>query len=295
MSRKNKLEPFENQIVEEYSKGKSTVELGKEYGVNAGSIYYCLKKNNVQVRNRSEAQRKYTIREDYFDKIDTCHKAYILGLLYSDGCNSTESNCVRIVLTAQDKHILEDISSLIYVDHRNLTYRKGHEFVDKGKTYFSKDSCVFTINNKRISENLCRWGVVKNKTQKIIFPTWLKPIYVSHFIRGYFDGDGSISISNCQAQVSILGTKAFCTVLNKYLYDKGIKSSVCKGNSEITIYQICIHGNQCVRKFLEFVYDKADLYLSRKKMKSDKILKIIPLAKRETCKLCSMKHFAEEY
>ena len=44
------------QIIIEYNNGMSTIKLGKKYGCDSAAIYQRLKKNNVKIRSRSEAQ-----------------------------------------------------------------------------------------------------------------------------------------------------------------------------------------------------------------------------------------------
>jgi hypothetical protein len=40
--------------------------------------------------------------------------------------------------------------------------------------------------------DLTRLGAVKNKSLILEFPQFITPKLLSHFIRGYFDGDGCI-------------------------------------------------------------------------------------------------------
>lgn len=42
--------------------------------------------------------------------------------------------------------------------------------------------------------DLEKWGCIENKTFKLKFPEFLSEELVPHFIRGYFDGDGSVFI-----------------------------------------------------------------------------------------------------
>ena len=42
-------------------------------------------------------ERKYNVNNDYFSKIDTPEKSYILGFIYADGCNyisDDKKNCI---------------------------------------------------------------------------------------------------------------------------------------------------------------------------------------------------------
>lgn len=74
--------------------------------------------------------KKYTFNKNYFEKIDSEDKAYFLGLLYADGCNSTSAtqNHASIVLNLQegDKEILEKFMKYIN-SNKPLLYRPKQE------------------------------------------------------------------------------------------------------------------------------------------------------------------------
>lgn len=264
-------EEDKNSIIEQYLEGKNTSELGRLYNVNPGAIYYLIKKNGITPRNGSQAGRKYDIKEDFFDVIDTKEKAYFLGILYADGCNSTENNLVRIVLTAKDKPLLERLSSEIYNCHRPLSLRKGKWFEDNGKRYKRKDSYCLSISNKHISKKLNEYGLVKAKSLKVTFPEYIPDELTSHFIRGYFDGDGSISFSSNQISISILGTESFCETLKETLHLKSIKCSVCHAKKGSELKQLIIHGNRAGMNFLNFIYKDSSIKMDRKYNKFIKI------------------------
>ena len=69
---------------------------------------------------------KYTFNKDYFERIDSKDKAYFLGFLYADGCNSistTQHHCTIILnLQEKDKDIL-DIFNKYINSNKPLTYR----------------------------------------------------------------------------------------------------------------------------------------------------------------------------
>ena len=66
--------------------------------------------NYVINTNDHKQALKTNINQDYFNAIDTSNKAYILGLLYSDGCLSSSNNMCSLSLQERDKSILEKIN-----------------------------------------------------------------------------------------------------------------------------------------------------------------------------------------
>ncbi len=247
-----------------YLSGKNTVELGKEYEINPGAIYNILKRNNVQLRSDSQAKRKYDIDELFFDTIDTQESAYFLGILYADGCNSTENYSVRLIVSEKDCDILYKLKNLIFKCDRPLLKRKGKLFNNNGKTYLRKDSYCLTISNKHISSKLESHGLIKAKSLKLTFPTCVPNHLLHHFIRGYFDGDGCLSFTSNQISISILGTDSFIKELQSICKNAEIKSSICHAKKGSVIKQISIHGNVAGKRFLDFIYRDSVIHLDRK-------------------------------
>ena len=73
---------------------------------------------------------KYTFNKDYFERIDSKDKAYFLGFLYADGCNSisaTQHQCTIILnLQEKDKDILNIFNKYIN-SNKPLVYRPSRD------------------------------------------------------------------------------------------------------------------------------------------------------------------------
>lgn len=274
MSRCGRLEPFKEDIISSYLSGDSSCVICKSYDVTSNAIIAFLRKHGVLPRTLAVANRKYLINESYFDNIDTPEKAYLVGLLSADGCNSTENHTVRLGLLSSDSKLLEKLSSLIYYNYRPLTIRKAQmRKFPNGKSYISRESCILTMQSQHISDRLSELGVVKAKTTKLVFPAWLSNELLPHFIRGYFDGDGSICLTNGQIAIGILSTKLFCDTLREKVNTVlGIRSSVCSAGQNKNAYQYIIHGNKSGIKFMNWLYTNSTIELDRKHEKYDAIL-----------------------
>ena len=170
-------------------------------------------------------------------------------------------------LQEEDRDILEKIRSEIGSEKplEFLDYTNKH---DGGYTY--KNQYRLLIFNKHMCETLESVGMMPNKSLKLQFPD-IKPELYPHFIRGYFDGDGSISqriISdkNQPITISIVSTENFCKRLveisKKYL---GIKSNYYDAGCHNGITKYFTIGSQgSIKKFLDWIYQDADLFLKRK-------------------------------
>lgn len=154
----------------------------------ANTVHKILKNREV----RAIQQRAFKLgvkylqyNKEFFDKIDTIEKAYWLGFLYADGY-VTSDNRWGVELGYED------------YDHlQNLLYAFSYSGNLKTRTRNGIKSCSFLINNKYMSSSLISNGVIPNKTYSLVFPNKniLPQDMLSHFIRGFFDGDGCAYIT----------------------------------------------------------------------------------------------------
>lgn len=256
-----------------YADNKSLETIGKEFGITHGGVRQIFIKNDIERRNADDCHRKYDIREDFFDHIDTEEKAYFLGFLYADGCNQMNHMwSIALDLQELDKEILYKFSSLIYKDP--IIAKEQVKIIDRtkeGKGTFSK----LCINSKHICLTLNDFGLSPKKSLTLKYPEKLSENLHKHFIRGYFDGDGSLSnesskVSDC----GLLSTKEFCNSIKEIVAPNNISSSfhhmtIYKNSNDeekrnTNVYRLAFSGNRNIEKFLHWIYDDATIYLDRK-------------------------------
>ena len=201
---------FTNELYERikclYLSGYTQKKICYDLLISEVGIKNTLKRSGIEKRTQSESNQKYSRDSHYFDIIDTVNKAYILGLLYADGCNHRNHNSITICLQEDDVQILKDIKD-------DLRY-EGPLRLDTSysKNPNHKNQYVLCINDKHMSEQLEKLGVVNGKSLIINFPKFLDNDLISHFVRGYFDGDGCIYYDEkrSKCRTSICGTYDFC-------------------------------------------------------------------------------------
>ena len=204
--------------------------------------------------------RKYTLNEIYFEEINSSEKAYLLGLIYADGCNYTPTNTITLYFQEQDKHILEDIKKLL---HYNAPLKKIKAKKESHSTAF-----VLTMYSKKMSEDLSALGVMQNKTFKTTFPNIPKDLF-NHFIRGYFDGDGCIIVRKRMERVSFVGTDSFINSIQDIFLEKLnlAKTVTYKRNKEKNICTCYYKGKNSCKKIREYLYNKSTIHFQRKYLK----------------------------
>ena len=191
-----------------------------------------------------------------------------MGLLHSDGSNNINKSTISISLQEEDKDILEQIRLEVNSEKplEYLDYSDKHDF---GYTY--KNQYRLLLFSKHMCEELNNKGITPNKSLTIGFPNWLNTNLIPHYVRGVYDGDGSIYRSyrndnNLPITVTITATESFCKVLK----------DICKKELNISagIYDASCHngitkvftlsGRNIAKKFLDWIYQDADLFLQRK-------------------------------
>ena len=140
-----------------------------------------------------------------------------------------------------------------------------------------------TINSTTITNRLRELGCVENKTYIGFNLPILENSLYRHFIRGYFDGDGSISIRKDRSKqrlVSICSIDInFLEQLKNKLLEFNINSSIYKEKRKgkklklpsgkyttngIDMYRVLINSHKDRLKFYEFLYKDCSIKLERK-------------------------------
>lgn len=224
-----------------------------------------LHKNNIEV-DQKKFVRRYSLNEKYFDDINTNNKAYILGLLFADGHNELSKGTITISLEETDKYILEAINNELQSD-RPLEYIDYSEKHDFGYNYHNQYR--LNICSMHMCKVLERLGMTHNKSYNLKFPE-IPHIYYKDFIRGYYDGNGTIN--KYSGSFSIVSTLYFATKVREILSSELqlshglIRESQCKNG--IT-YDLHFHRQIESHKIFSWLYHEAVLFLSRKKDKFD--------------------------
>lgn len=246
-------------IINSYLNGESSVSIGKRYNISHKPILKLLHKMNIDVDRRSS--RKYSVNESYFDCIDTPNKAYILGFLYADGHNGVPKGTLTMSLQEEDFDILEKIRIEIGSEKplEYLDYSNKHDF---GYTY--KNQYRLNIFSTHICKTLEKIGMISNKSLFLEFPNIPEYLY-SHFIRGYLDGDGTITKTGT---IGFVSTENFLIAVENILFNslEGIgHGRIVDASCHNGITRNLLYTKQKDSKIiLTWLYHDADLYLERK-------------------------------
>jgi hypothetical protein len=211
------------------------------------------------VLNQAHGQRlrkvnlAYHVNHGYFSTISTRDQAYWLGWLWSDGhvIQRGESFRIELELKKDDVRILEQFKIAIEADY---------------PLHFRRNAVRLCIYSQQMFQDLGKLGIVPRKSLMATQPG-IQGTFISDFIRGVFDGDGSLSLVGPKV-VTIIGTESFCYWLQTITQQQiGIRSAVYRKKN--TTFRWVINAHGMVRLFAQWIYqtdkDRAlPLHLERK-------------------------------
>lgn len=273
---KLKLEHLKDYILSCYEKEPNVTKIAKQLSENQQAV------SNVIKRYGTLKGRPYQGDTNYFSKIDSYSKAYIVGFITADGSlvKTTSGYELTITLKHTDRCILDFIKSQIGNEHKIQTIKRKSSFDPNKDIHHNR----YAISNPQISNDLLNLGIKPNKSldmENII--TNIPFEYRDAFIIGYFDGDGSVSTINSikkkfnkkeniykfypcyNISVSIRGTQDFLQGVCEHL---DIKKSFIRQYDSLPSLTFANKKDvlkifNCYKKLDFFLQRKYDIFLSR--------------------------------
>lgn len=248
-------------------------EVASRLGVSVITVYDSLKRQRIPTTIKWRRGRRDELRVRFFDAIDTEEKAYFLGLWYADGnvgINKRGSYTASIILSSEDSYLLRHLSGLLYVKPKSLcripayiSKRKNGRRVKNGETK------MLYVYGRDFFDTLVKQGCFPRKSLTLRFPTekQVPASFLHHFIRGYFDGDGSIGYylnnhGDAYHAVSIVSSHRFIAELKEVLDGRGIYGHIKKVNN---ISYLNFSARDKIGRFYDLIYSDATIWMKRKK------------------------------
>lgn len=128
-----------------------------------------------------------TVRHDYFSEINAPVKAYVLGLMASDGTVSSADNGVGIKAKLADadmvRFLRDELSPKSKIGKYVLAPLPGYTA--------ERPYAMFSVGSARMKADLAKYGITPRKTFTIWWPH-LPEHLIAAFVLGCFDGDGCL-------------------------------------------------------------------------------------------------------
>ena len=266
---------YEIILINDGSNDKSK-DICNEYSKKYGHIncYHIENRGSFQARvyGIKKSKGKYIvfmdvddfIDEDYFENIDSEFKAYILGFIFADGFVGEHNDfCISLSDKVNDNlRILKMFQNELKID--DLIYHS----IDKD----GNGKYTFKFSNEKIVRDLNKNGVYTCKSLTLEYVPNIRKNLMNHFIRGYFDGDGSIcswydKYDNRQRYcMEILGTKKFLLQIQEILCSEcHIKETKLHDvNHTQGLTRISHRGIKNLIKIREYLYKNSTVFLTYK-------------------------------
>ena len=120
--------------------------------------------------------RRYHLDESFFDTWSPM-MAYVLGFWFADGYMRVEKS-YRVLFTSNDRQILKAIRKTLKSNHPIRKAKRDQSY-------------NISFHSKHLYKKLKDLGGLRRKSRKMAFPH-VPNKYIRDFVRGYFDGDGSV-------------------------------------------------------------------------------------------------------
>lgn len=262
-------------LADEYIDGKSLKYLSEKYNISTNAVKNCLKHHNVSIDNCRVRSRNIDFNINKFECIDSEEKAYWLGFLYADGYVNDKTYSIELQLQEKDFEHIVKFANFLELDEKAIRKKKNSvgdkEFI----------SYRVSVRSKKMYTDLVSLGCVPRKSLILKYPRNIKKRLEKHFIRGYFDGDGSISFYKEKyrgffaCNISFLGTEDILDGIANFVHRKGkdIPLKKPKYVKRSNIFVIEYGGSFLVERVYNTFYKNSSIYLNRKKDKFIAVLK----------------------
>lgn len=218
------------------------------------------------------------IRHDFFKNIRTEIQAYLLGFYAADGSINEKRKTFRIQLQLQDKELVYLYKDFISPDARLFTIEPKEEKGRNNSIINGHGSFGVDIVSTILVNDLVSLGIGYNKTYSELHIPDIPKDLIKHFIRGYFDGDGSISgyIPNeknknprVRCAFSICRkTKSLLDEIVAFFLENNIKINTYYLKRD-NMYRIETGSKKEISKIFKLLYTDSNFYLTRKFKKFD--------------------------
>lgn len=241
------------EICNRYAKGESAKNILPDFSpkiISENSIIRVVRNRGLQVR---PAKRYTPVDETYFDAIDTPEKAYVLGLLLADGYviypPRGKTPFWGIGLKEEDRYLLEFIRKEVKAEKKKFNVRQDDGFAN------------FCITSKHMVDSLEKYSICPRKTYTVTYPENIPQKYNKDVIRGYFDGNGSVTNGRC----FFYGNERILTSIRDLLVaEAGITFHKVAYNRFNHIWYFSFSRKSEAESFRGYIYRDANIYMKRK-------------------------------
>lgn len=256
------MEEDAERILRSYIEGYSLRAIGREIGKSHVYVWEMIKKVNPSIM-RPPLWHKFRFNHEYFRDY-TPENSYWMGFIDADGHVNTKRGRLELKIHCRDVDRLNAFRKSV---SRNFPIYHFRTRPQVGIQMISRE-----IVNDLVQKNI---GV---KSPNLEPPIGIAEDCVRHFLRGYFEGDGSVSLAirpngGLNPIFEIIGSRYLLEWMKaKLIQQANLQSrmSIC-GREGCYVFKIGSFSS--IAKIAHYFYDNVDenLFMARKKAKLEKI------------------------
>lgn len=240
-------------------------------------------KHGIRVPKMTSAARMNLRRDSQpFDLFDLSQPAdaYLMGLLQTDGCHSGHPSGrgkITLELASRDLQILVDLQAILPCKSTIRSRERSTNFTDGFK------SSGLTICSMEVRRELERLGLPAGRKSSTVAPPAADNLSTRDYVRGLYDGDGSIGFTGRGYPFISFVTKS--EPLGRYVIDqiREVTGAVrtFTFNKRDAVANIMISSHAAVQ-FAEWMYYDGCLAIERKVSAAQAFREWVPTYSRTT-------------
>lgn len=198
----------------------------------------------------------YNNKNAFIDNSEECF--YFLGFISAGGSLNDDRNSLRININEKDIEVLIMLKE--YLKTQKPIYNLKQT-----------NSVLFEIINSDIYNRLKYYGLTPKKSLTNKFPKNIPNDMLHHFIRGYFDGDGCVSVckgvNTLRLKINFVGTFEFLSELQNILVKSAdiTITKITNMTKDKNTFQLNIKKKSDIKKIETYLYYHSNFFLKRKK------------------------------
>lgn len=207
------------KAIDFYNNGNSMAKTAKIFHSTPNTLKKLFNEKNIYIRNQKEQlileniKRTKAINHNYFSVLNN-ENSYYIGFLAADGTIRKDRNEIKIGLSSVDKEFLQDFKEKIKTEKEIHTYMTSNGF----------ECSELSFSSLQMKLDLMNYGIVPNKTVIGLNLNLIPKQYQLAFIKGFFDGDGSVVFNKNTKQIKVSfvsHTKEILEQINNFFNKQG--------------------------------------------------------------------------
>jgi hypothetical protein len=263
------IPPYSKEVIDKvldmYNSGLSANNIAIKLGLNKKTVLRWIPKNLK--RSVKDYDLGYERNHNFFRDIKSEQQAYFLGLITADGSIS-KTGTLGLELKHSDGYLIEKFRDLLSPNAK-ISFSSRTK-VYKGNSIISETSYL-KITSRHYLEDLARYDIVPNKTYLDIRLPIFDSNLMNHYIRGLFDGDGSVytrSKYKSLLTVTFVGGELLLNQVKDYLkLNLDLKGNLNIRARQTNCFDFSLTTQEDIHKFKEYIYKDATIFLKRKHAK----------------------------